>query len=232
MANVETTGVIGVPLKRSYLAAAANMGRGLALVQGANDNTLAVASAANSPAIAILEESNVNAGDTISAIVLGEAVAVIGAAVTAGQYLVTDSQGRMVPASGNANQNVVARAVSSGSTAGDYIVVLLNPDSGPTQEAVTHAIVAGAIPVAPGATGLGSAGALAMTLAVPTAAQDGTQIFVTAETAYAHTITTPANGINGTKHIVTFAARGDGVVLEAMNTVWNVRALIGGAALS
>lgn len=232
MANVETTGVIGVPLKRSYLAAAATMGRGLALVQGANDNTLAVASVANAPAFAVLEESNVNAGDTISAIILGEAVAVIGAAVTAGQYLVTDAQGRLVPASGNGNQNVVARAVSSGSAAGDYIVVLINPDSGITQEAVTHYTVAGAIPVAPGAAGIGSAGVLAMTLAVPTAAQDGMQIFVTAETAYAHTVTTPANGINGTKHIATFAARGDGVVFEAMNLTWNVRALIGGTVLT
>jgi len=232
MANVETTGVIGTPRRRSYLAAAASMGRGLALVQGANDNTLALAAAANAPAFAILEESNVSIGDTISAVVFGEAVAVIGAAVAAGQYLVSDSQGRLVPASGNLNQNIVARAVSSGSVAGDYIIAFVNPDSGPTQEAVTHYILAGAIPVASGAAGIGSGGALAMTLVQPTLAQDGTQIFITAETAFAHTITTGANGINGTKHIVTFAARGDGVVLEALNLVWCVRGLIGGALLT
>ena len=232
MANVETTGVLGNPLARTYLAAAATMGLGLALVQGADDIHLAVAAAANAPAFAILEESNVSIGEPISAIVLGEAVAVIGAAVNAGQYLVTDSQGRLVPATGVSNQNIVARAVSSGSSAGDYIVVLVSPDSGIGQDVVTHYVASGAIPVLPGTAGLGSAGVLAMTLAQPTAAQDGTQIFVTAETTHAHTITTAASGINGSKHVVTFAAQGDGVVLEAINAVWNVRALIGAAALS
>ena len=230
--NVETTGVSGNPQRRSYIAAAAGMTRGLALVQGANDSTLAIAAAANAPAFAILEETIVNAGDTISAVYQGEAVAIIGAAVVAGQYLVTDAQGRLVPITGAANQNVVARAVSSGSNAGDYIVVLVSPDIGVTLEPVTHYTVAGAIPVATGVAGIGSAGVLAMTLAQPTAAQDGTKIFVTAETAFTHTVTTPANGINGTKHIVTFAARGDGVVLQALNLVWNVRSLVGTAALS
>jgi hypothetical protein len=32
--------------------------------------------------------------------------------------------------------------------------------------------------------------------------------------------------------VVTFAAQGDGVELEAMATVWNVRSLVGTAALS
>jgi hypothetical protein len=230
--NVETTGVLGHPDKRSYLAAAAGMLRGYALVQGANDQTLAIASVANAPAFAILEESNVNAGDTISAVFVGEAVAVIGSAVTAGQYLVTNAAGQLVPATGASNQNIVARAVSSGSNAGDYIVVFVSPDSGPTQEQVTHYVAAGAIPVASGAAGIGSAGALAMTLAQPTAAQDGTTLFITAETAHAHTVTTAANGINGAKHVVTFAAQGDGAVLEAMATVWNVRGLIGTATLT
>jgi hypothetical protein len=71
-----------------------------------------------------------------------------------------------------------------------------------------------------------------MTLVQPTANQDGTRVFITAETAHAHTITTAANGINGAKHVVTFAAQGDGVELEAMATVWNVRSLVGTAALS
>ncbi len=230
--NVETTGVSGNPQRRTYVAAAAGMTRGLALVQGANDSTLAIAAAVNAPAFAILEETTVNISDPIVAVYQGEAVAIIGAAVLAGQYLVTNATGQLIPATGAINQNVVARAVSSGSSAGDYIVVLVNPDTGATLDPVTHFIVAGAIPVATGVAGIGSAGVLAMTLAQPTAAQDGTKIFVTAETAYAHTITTPANGINGTKHIVTFAARGDGVVLQALNAVWNVRALVGTAALS
>jgi hypothetical protein len=230
--NVETTGVTGNPQRRSYVAAAAGMTRGFALVQGANDATLAVASAANAPAFAILEESTVYAGDAISAIYEGEAVAIIGAAVQAGQNLITNAAGQLIPATGATNQNIVARAVSSGSNAGDYIVVFVSPDNGPTQDAVTHYIVAGAIPVAPGTAGIGSAAALAMTLAQPTAAQDGMQIFITAETAHAHTTTFAANGINGTKHVITFAAQGDGAVVEAMATVWNVRSLVGPAVLS
>lgn len=71
-----------------------------------------------------------------------------------------------------------------------------------------------------------------MTLALPTEAQDGTKIFITAESSEAHTVTTAANGINGAKHVVTFATRGDGVVLEAMGGVWNVRSLVGGAAIA
>jgi hypothetical protein len=230
--NVETTGVTGNPQRRSYVAAAAGMTRGLALVQGANDATLAIASVANAAAFAILEESTVYAGDSLSAIYEGEAVAIIGAAVQAGQNLITNAAGQLVPATGATNQNIVARAVSSGSNAGDYIVVFVTPDTGPTQDAVTHYTVAGAIPVTPGTSGIGSAAALAMTLVQPTANQDGTRVFITAETAHAHTITTAANGINGAKHVVTFAAQGDGVELEAMATVWNVRSLVGTASIT
>jgi hypothetical protein len=81
---------------------------------------------------------------------------------------------------------------------------------------------------------INGAAALAMTLAAPTAAQDGTVIAIVADTAHAHTVTTPADAIYGTKDTVTFAALGDIVVLEAVNTKWMVRA-IGGptpAALS
>ena len=232
MANVETTGVLGEPRKRTYIAGAAGMGRGLALVQGSDDNHMVVASAPNAAAFAILEESNVNAGDVISAVYEGEAVAVIGAAVAAGQQLVTDALGRLVPATAGTNQNIVARAVSSGTAAGDYIVVYVNPNVSAIQDTATHYVASGAIPVASGIAGLGSGAAIAMTLANPTVGQDGTTIFITAETAHAHTVTTAANKINGTKDTVTFAAQGDGVVLEALNGVWVVRSLVGGASLS
>jgi diacylglycerol kinase family enzyme len=70
-------------------------------------------------------------------------------------------------------------------------------------------------------------------LAAPTTpAQDGTKVFITAGTAHAHTIKTAANGINGAKDTVTFAAVGDGVVLEAVAGAWIVRSLVGGTALS
>ncbi len=206
--------------------------KGFVVVQGSSDIN-AVTAAANAVPIGIIDESTVYAGDALTVVTSGETEGVAGAAVAAGQFLVSDALGRLVPATNVNGQNIVGQARSSATSAGDEIILFVSPDAGPGgQDAVTHAIVSAAIPVATGTTGLGSAAALAMTLAAPTAAQDGTQIFVTAETAKAHTITTPANGINGSKHIVTFTNQGDGVVLEALATVWNVRALIGAAALS
>src|SRR5207248_649846 len=51
--------------------------------------------------------------------------------------------------------------------------------SGPATDGVTHAVAGAAIPVASGTTGLGSGGALAMTLATPSnPGDDGKQIFI------------------------------------------------------
>lgn len=125
MPAVETTGVIEGP-KRTYQAGAANLARGLAVVQGADDNHVVAAAAANANAFGIVEESTVNVGDAVSIIMSGEAVAVYGAAVAAGQYLITDAQGRLVPSAAAAD-NVVARAISSGAVAGDYGVVRIGP---------------------------------------------------------------------------------------------------------
>lgn len=232
MANVETTGVVGTPHKRTLVASAAAMKRGLAVVLVTDDNHVAIAGA-NVAAFGIIEEDTISIGDPVSVVLAGEAVAQIGAAVSAGQLLVTDANGRLIPATSGAVQNAVAKAISSGSTSGDFIVVLVSQFSSALQNAITHYVAAGAIPVAPGTAGLGSGAALAMTLAAPASpADDGKTIFVVAETAHAHTVTTPANAINGNKHIVTFAAQGDGVVLEAISGVWYVRAAISGAVLS
>jgi hypothetical protein len=70
----------------------------------------------------------------------------------------------------------------------------------------------------------GSAGA--WTLAAPTAAtDDGKILTIIAGSAFAHTVITPANKLNGSHTTVTFAAVGDSVVLEAYNGVWYTRAL-------
>ena len=85
-----------------------------------------------------------------------------------------------------------------------------------------------------GVATIGSAAARAMTLAQPSIAQEGTLLFIEAITAYAHTVTTASDGINGIDDTVTFAAVGDFVLLKAVNAVWIVQA-IGGptpAALS
>jgi hypothetical protein len=80
--------------------------------------------------------------------------------------------------------------------------------------------VAGAIPVASGTYVINGAGALAMTLAAPTKAQDNMVLTIVAGTAHAHTVTTPANKINGVDDTVTYAAIGDNVVLRAINGIW------------
>ena len=161
----------------------------------------------------------------------GQTMLQIGAAVTAGQLLTNNAAGRAIPA--GCGQPVLAIALDGGSNAGDFICATVTPPSASAPgDNTTHYVASGAIPVASGSAGLGSAAPLAMTLAQPTAAQDGTNIFISAETARAHTVMCSANGINGSKHLVTFAGQGDYVELEAMAGVWNVRGNGGTAVIS
>jgi hypothetical protein len=58
--------------------------------------------------------------------------------------------------------------------------------------------------------------------------QDNIILKFFATTAFAHTITTPANAINGSKHIATFAAAvGNNIVLIAHSGVWYVNSSVG-----
>jgi hypothetical protein len=58
--------------------------------------------------------------------------------------------------------------------------------------------------------------------------QDGASLTVTTTTAYAHTITTAASGINGTLHIATFTAgAGNSVTFTAYNGEWYATTLSG-----
>lgn len=51
--------------------------------------------------------------------------------------------------------------------------------------------------------------------------QDGATLVITDTKGYAHTVTTGANGINGSKHIATFsAALGSSFTLRAYNGSW------------
>jgi hypothetical protein len=124
MPRVETAGPID-SFRRTYVAAAAGQGRGLALIQAAGqaDNVAAVVAAANAPAvIGFQEENSINAGDPISVVREKEVVAVGGAVITAGQFLITDAQGRLVP-SAAAGDNVCAQAISSTVAIGDFLLV-------------------------------------------------------------------------------------------------------------
>lgn len=100
--------------------------------------------------------------------------------------------------------------------------------------ALTVAAATGAIQVATGVAAITAAGVAALTLALPIAGpassggHDGAQLTIVATTAQAHTVTTPASGINGTLHIATFAAAvGNAVVLTAYNGKWYATSLTG-----
>jgi hypothetical protein len=80
----------------------------------------------------------------------------------------------------------------------------------------------GAITIYDGVARLAGTGARAMTLAAPTAGDEGTVLSVTAGTAQAHTLTI-TGGIGGrgaAVDVVTFANIGDTITLIATNLVW------------
>jgi hypothetical protein len=230
--NVELKGPKGPQISESLLpAAVSGFTRGLAVVYGTDNSHAALPTAAGSLCVGLLEEDAVSLQLPVRVIEHGQTVAQIGAAVSALQLLTCNASGQLIPA--GPGQPVIAIALSGNPNAGDYITVFVfGPGGYAPGNAATHYTAAGAILVVSGDAGIGSAAALAMTLAAPTALQDGTEIFIVAETAHAHTITTPANGINGNKHILTFAAQGDSAVLNAVGGVWYANALVGTAALS
>lgn len=96
-----------------------------------------------------------------------------------------------------------------------------SPDIGAGQK-VELDTTAGAISITRGLVALDAAGALAMTLAAPVAGQDdGKELKIVDQTGHAHTVTTPANGLNGAYHIFTFNGYlGNAVTLVAQGGVW------------
>lgn len=101
------------------------------------------------------------------------------------------------------------------------VITSTSPDIGAGQHCVSES-ASGAIGITRGTVALIAAGALAMTLALPTAGvDDGKELAIIDTLGYAHTVTTPTNGINGNHHICTF----DGTVgamlfLTAYQGVW------------
>lgn len=102
---------------------------------------------------------------------------------------------------------------------------------------------ADALPVSDAVVMVTATGVDAMTLALPKAgtyglipggnalgepADDGKRLLVYLTTAFIHTITTPTNGINGSKHLVTFTAVvGNFIEFLAFNGTWYVVAQLG-----
>jgi len=89
------------------------------------------------------------------------------------------------------------------------------PNAGGISQALT---ASGAVAVQSGLVTLGGASAQAYTLALPTV--DGILMKFSVITAHAHTLTTPATGINGAYDTVTFAAAGDAIELQSAGGAW------------
>jgi hypothetical protein len=122
--------------------------------------------------------------------------------------------------------------VAPASFANVFFFGLMAPIAAAVASPTTYYTASGAIAVGIGCAVLNGAAALAMTLAAPTSAQDGTVLQIIAETAKAHTVTTPSAGIDGASTVLTFAAEGDSVTLQAVNQTWVVTALRGTASVA
>lgn len=88
------------------------------------------------------------------------------------------------------------------------------------------AAASGAIAITEGLVVITAGSAAALTLPAPTpggpgVGDDGKHLSILSTTAFAHTVTTPANKINGNKLTATFAAAVDSnIELIAYNGVW------------
>jgi hypothetical protein len=107
------------------------------------------------------------------------------------------------------------------------------PVTGDVQESVPAAIVtSGAISQKQGAVRLGSAGALAMSLADPTSGtDDGKRLTLFASTAHAHVITVTGGLGGGSNNTLTLGgAIGDMAEIEAIGGKWFLRPSINATA--
>jgi hypothetical protein len=237
---VEAKGPKGVQAKESLLpAAVTGYTRGLAVTYGSDAYHCMLATVLGQLCAGILEEDAINTYNPCAVVEFGQCVAEIGASVTALEALMVNASGQLIPATnGNA---VVAVAlepqtyVAPGSFANVFVFGLFGFLCAGTTvpvPALSHLVASGAIPVASGTYGLGSAAPLAMTLATPTNLQDGTTLEICAETAQAHTVTTAASIIDGTYSVITFATIGDSITLEAMAGLWVATAKKGNVSLA
>ena len=93
----------------------------------------------------------------------------------------------------------------------------------------------GPITICTGTVFITAGSAAALTLPAPIAGapvsggMDGANLLIRSNTAYAHTVTTPTNGVNGASHIITFTgAAGNYINLTALNGSWYVTANLNG----
>lgn len=113
----------------------------------------------------------------------------------------------------------------AGSAASTWAQITLNglPAANPTRYTGWTYVTLGALTIQPGVQFIGSSGALAMTLAAPSAYQDGLVMVLQASTAQAHTVTYTAGFFGNTtsSDVATFGgAIGDELVIFASNGAW------------
>lgn len=156
----------------------------------------------------------------------GTRLMIAAAAITAGAYVYGAASGKVTSV---ANGNLKGIAREAASADGDIIeVVALNS---PVSNVVTLASASGAITPAGGTVVITKTGSLAaMTLAAPTAAQNGMILRVTSATAFAHTVTATSlidDGVTGgSKTTATFAAfAGASMELMAYEGKWHTLSL-------
>ncbi|QNI34528.1 hypothetical protein H7849_11895 [Alloacidobacterium dinghuense] len=121
--NVELKGPKGPQIKESLLPTALPTARGLAVTYGSDAYHCAIAGVAGEAISGIVEEDAVSLLLPVAVVQHGQTVAQIGAAVTAGQLLATNATGQLIPAV--STNTIVARALESGTNAGDFICVLV-----------------------------------------------------------------------------------------------------------
>lgn len=110
---------------------------------------------------------------------------------------------------------------------------------GVDQEPATKHVGAGAVAPTEGLAVLNTGAASAMTLVAPlpgaqaAGGQDGLILTIQAIDAFAYTVTTPGNAVNGNKHILTWtAAIGNSIILQAYNGVWYTSATERGVTIT
>lgn len=148
------------------------------------------------------------------------------AAISAGAYVYGAASGKV---SSVANGNIEGIAKEAATADGDVIEV--QPINAVNGNPVTLASASGAITIAPGTVVITKTGSLAaMTLAAPTAAQNGLILTVTSSTAFAHTVTATGlfdDGVTGgSKTTATFAAfAGASMTIMAYEGKWHTLSL-------
>jgi hypothetical protein len=151
---------------------------------------------------------------------------VAAAAISANALVYGAASGKI---SSVANGNVEGIALEAATADGDVIEVV--PVNSPVPNVVTLASASGAITVAPVVVVITKTGSLAaLTLAAPTAAQNGMILRVTSATAFAHTVTATSlidDGVTGgSKTTATFAAfAGASMELMAYEGKWHTLSL-------